>query len=63
MEKEYNFFSDDGTPLDPELLEKPSLCTTCANDDDESLYVLCTLTRFDQVDEKEFKCYFYRTKT
>jgi hypothetical protein len=63
MEREFNFFSDDGTPLDPELLIKPGLCTTCVNDDDESQYVLCTLTRFDQVDEKEFRCCSYKAKT
>jgi hypothetical protein len=63
MEKEFNFFRDDGTPLDPELLIKPGLCITCVNDEDESQYVLCTLTRFDQVDEKEFQCYAYKAKT
>ena len=62
MEKEYNFFKDDGTPLDPELLRKPGVCTTCVNDDDESQYVLCTLNRFDQVGEKEFKCYSYKAR-
>ena len=60
MEKEYIFFKDDGTPLDPEFLVKPGLCTTCVHDDDESQYVLCTLNRFDQVDEDEFKCYVYK---
>jgi hypothetical protein len=63
MEKEYNFFKDDGTPLDPELLIKPGLCTTCVNDDDKSQYILCTLNRFDQMDEIEFKCYSYKAKT
>jgi len=62
MEKEYNFFKDDGTPLDPELLIKLGLCTTCENDDDESQYILCTLTRFDQVDDEEFRCYAYKAK-
>ena len=62
MEKEYHFFNDDGTPLDPELLVKPGLCTTCVNDDDESQYVLCTLTRFDQQNDIEFICYAYKEK-
>jgi hypothetical protein len=61
MEKEYNFFKDDGTPLDPELLIKPDLCTTCIYDEDETKYILCTLNIFDQVDEEEFKCYSYKT--
>ena len=60
MENEYNFFNDDGTPLDPELVSKPGLCSTCVHDDDESQYVLCTLTRLDQKDDEEFICYAYQ---
>jgi hypothetical protein len=62
MEFEGGFFNDDGTRLDPELIVKPGLCTTCIHDEDESQYVLCTLTRFDNEDDKEFICYSYQKK-
>jgi len=61
MESEFNFFSEDGAPLNPELLIKPGLCITCVNDEDELHSVLCTLNRFDQIDENEFICHAYRT--
>ena len=56
------FYDDDGTKINPELVPKPSLCISCVNDDDPSQEMLCTLTRIDQRDEAEFKCYAYKAK-
>ena len=63
MENEIDgFYLDDGTKVDPNLIPKPSLCISCIKDDDPSEEVLCTLTRIDQRDDPEFKCYAYRPK-
>ena len=56
------FYDDDGTKIDPNLMEKPSLCTTCKKDDEKKEEVLCTLNRIDQQGEDEFKCYAYVSK-
>ena len=57
------FYDDDGTEIDPNLIRKPSLCSTCAKDDDPSEEPLCTLNRFDQQDEEDFRCDAYVPKT
>ena len=56
------FYSDDGTKLNPELINKPGLCLLCKKDDDPGEYILCTLTRFDNNDENEFICYAFEAR-
>ncbi len=58
------YFDDDGNELNHDLIPKPSLCVGCINDDteDENERVLCTLTRFDQNGEDEFKCFAFAPK-
>ena len=50
------FFRDDGTPINPELVPKPSLCILCRKDDSPSEEFLCLLTRADQEGSTEFVC-------
>lgn len=58
------YFDDDGNELNPDLIPKPSLCVDCINDDseDENEIALCTLTRFNQNGEDEFKCFAFVPK-
>ncbi len=56
------YFDDDGTELFPDLLPKPFLCITCANDDNPHQEVLCNLHRLDQCDEDDFECTAYVSK-
>ena len=56
------FYDDDGTEVNPDLIAKPSLCTSCAKDDVPSEEPLCTLTRLDQQGEQEFRCDAYVAK-
>ncbi len=53
------FYNDDGTEINPDLVPKPDLCVSCKNDDDPREEILCILTRADQQDEAEFKCFVY----
>ncbi len=62
MEHISGYFHDDGTPFNPDLIPKPQLCLSCINDEDENQEILCNLTRLDQKNEKEFKCYAYLNK-
>tara|TARA_R110002072_G_scaffold4384_9_gene30739 strand:+ start:2833 stop:3030 length:198 start_codon:yes stop_codon:yes gene_type:complete len=62
MEHISGYFNDDGTPFNPDLIPKPQLCLGCINDEDENQEILCNLTRLDQKNEKEFKCYAYLNK-
>jgi hypothetical protein len=52
------FYDDDGTKIDPETVPLPSLCVICKrhNSDDPEEKTLCLMTRYDQLDEEEFKC-------
>ena len=56
------FFTDDGEKLNPDLIPKPDLCTTCRKDEDPKEEILCSLNRLDQADEEEFVCYAYKSK-
>jgi len=56
------FYLDDGTKIDPNLIPKPGLCISCMKDDDPSEEILCTLTRIDQMEDSEFKCFAYQQK-
>ncbi len=50
------FFTDDGYEINPDLIQKPSLCLLCKNDDIASQGTLCTLTRMNHRDGEEFIC-------
>ncbi len=56
----HGFFDDDGYEINSELIKKPSLCLTCVNDDDPNQELLCNMNRFDQKDDKDFKCFAYK---
>lgn len=56
------FFDDNGNPINPDLIKKPSLCVACANDDNPSEEIPCTLNRYDQRNKKEFICYAFTKK-
>lgn len=54
------FFDDNGFEINTELINKPSLCLTCIKDDNPNEEMLCYMTRHDQQDGDEFKCFAYR---
>ena len=56
------FFDDDGNKLNPDLIQKPGLCLSCIHDDEPEEEILCILTRLDQNDSGDFKCYSYQQK-
>jgi hypothetical protein len=57
------FYDDDGTQFNPDLIPKPSLCTSCRKDGDPKEEILCALNRLDQQDEEgEFVCDAYEQK-
>ena len=58
-EKLHGFFNDDGTPVNPDLIPKPSLCATCKHDNDPEQETLCALNRIDQQSTADFKCEAY----
>ena len=60
--KIHGFFNDDGTPMNPDLVSKPSLCVMCKNDNDPSQETLCMLNRMDQQGESDFRCDAYQPK-
>lgn len=53
------YYNDDGTEVNPNFFQKPSLCLICKKNNDEGEEILCNLTRLDQRDEKEFKCFAF----
>ncbi len=61
-DKLIHFCDDDGAEINPDILAKPSLCASCAKDDDPSEEPLCALIRLDQQDEEEFQCDAYVRK-
>ncbi len=52
----HGFYRDDGTPINPELIPKPSLCIICLKDDNPSEEIPCLLNRADQQGTVEFIC-------
>ncbi len=56
------FFDDDGYEINVDLIKKPTICLTCANDNDPDQEILCNMTRYDQRDKKEFICFAYNKK-
>ena len=61
-EPKFQFFNDDGTEFNPDLVRKPDLCISCKNDEDPSQEVLCILNRHDQQGEDNFQCGAYEPK-
>ena len=57
--QDFRFIRDDGTGINPELVKKPDLCVTCRKDSNPDEEILCILTRADQEDETEFRCFGY----
>jgi hypothetical protein len=57
------FYDDDGTEITPDLVSKPGLCLSCANEDDPKEEPLRLLNRLDQQDEDEFQCGAYEPLT
>jgi hypothetical protein len=56
------FFNDDGYEINTDLIKKPSLCITCINDDNPNEKMFCDMTRYDQKDDEEFKCFAYKAR-
>jgi hypothetical protein len=56
------FFDDDGYEINSDLIKKPTLCLICKNDDNPEEEMLCNMTRFDQKDDNEFKCFAFNKK-
>ena len=61
-EPRLGFFDDDGTPINADLIPKPSLCVSCKKDEQSEEKIFCVLTRFDQRDEGDFRCDAYAPK-
>ena len=57
-------FDDGGNPINSHSIPKPGLCVLCKLDDDSDTEenLLCNLNRFDQRNEKEFKCGAFEPK-
>lgn len=53
------YYDDDGNPLNPDLIPKPTLCVSCRKDGDPDEEVLCNLNRLDQKEDAEFVCHAY----
>lgn len=53
------FFDDDGFEINMDIIPKPSLCISCIKNDNPKEEVLCNMTRNDQKDNPEFKCFAY----
>ena len=56
------FFDDDRYEKNADLIKKPGLCITCIHDNDPNEEILCNMTRHDQMDDKEFKCFAYKKR-
>ena len=61
-DKPMQFYDDDGNEVNPDLIAKPSLCTSCSKDEDPSQEHLCAMNRLDQQDEDDFLCGEYTPK-
>jgi len=56
----HGFFDDDGYKINSDLIKTPSICLICVHYDDPNEEPLCNMTRFDQKDEQDFKCFAYK---
>jgi hypothetical protein len=61
-DKMSDFYNNDGTPVNPNIVPKPSLCVSCLYDDNSEQETLCMLNRIDQQSAKDFKCFAYTKK-
>ena len=61
-EPKFQYFDDDGTEINPDLVHKPGLCISCKYDEDSSQEILCTLNRIDQQGKDNFQCGAYEPK-
>jgi len=57
------FFTDDGYEINTDLIKVPSLCLTCIHYNDPHEEPLCIMTRYDQEDEPEFKCFAFKNNS
>lgn len=57
------YFDDDGTELDPNLMATPDLCASCNKHAEPGQEVLCNPTRIDQVGEDVFVCFAYQPES
>lgn len=55
------YYDDDGTEVFPDMIPKPGLCLVCKKDNDPHEEVLCNLSRLDQSNDEEFKCYAFES--
>jgi hypothetical protein len=64
MEEINGFYDDNGNKINSDLISKPGLCLVCSKHevDDVMEQMFCTMTRYDQQDEDEFKCGAYKAK-
>jgi len=55
------FYTDDGELININNIPLPGLCVVCQSNqcDDPEENFLCQMNRYDQRDEKEFKCGAY----
>ena len=58
-ENQPQYFNNNGTDNNPNLVPKPSLCITCKINGLKYEEILCNLTRADQQGEEEFICEAY----
>lgn len=61
-EPHLQYFDDDGSEINPDLISKPSLCLSCRHDNDPEQEVLCNLNRMDHQDDQDFKCGAFDTQ-
>jgi len=54
------FFDDNGNEVNMDIIPKPSLCISCINNENPKEEIFCNMTRHDQKDEQEFKCFAYK---
>ena len=55
------YYDDDGTEIDMASIPLPDLCRCCENNTDPNEEILCNLTRLDQRNDPEFRCYAFRS--
>ncbi|MEB2784247.1 hypothetical protein [Algoriphagus persicinus] len=56
------FFDDDGYQINSDMIKKPFLCLICRNNDNPDEEMVCNMTRYDQKDAGEFKCFAFSKK-